>query len=246
MTDWVLILGATSGIARGAAKALARRRHNLILAGRDTDELERIASDIVIRYQVRTRCQQMDIHDLVSHRHFCKNLLGTEDKLAGAVCAVGYLGDQDLAFTDADEARKILDTNLTGPVVLLNELGALLGKQQHGFIIGIASVAGDRGRQSNFIYGSAKGGFNLYLQGLRNRLFRDNVHVLSVKPGFVDTAMTYGLDGMFLVAQPDDIGEKIVHALEKKRNVVYLPFFWRFIMLIIKSIPEFIFKRLSL
>jgi short-subunit dehydrogenase len=172
--------------------------------------------------------------------------MGPDETLTGVVSAIGYLGDQDLAFTDPDEARTILTTNFTGPVILLDELSRLLIEQQKGFIIGIASVAGDRGRQSNFIYGSAKGGFNIYLQGLRNRLFRDNVQVLTVKPGFVDTAMTFGLDGLFLVAQPEEIGENIVQAMEKKKDIVYLPFFWRYIMLIIRSIPELLFKRLSL
>ncbi|MDX1334168.1 MAG: SDR family oxidoreductase [Gammaproteobacteria bacterium] len=246
MADWVLILGGTSAIARATAQALAKRRYNLILAGRDSDELERIASDIAIRHEVSTRCQKLDIHELSGHRHFAQVLLGPEERLAGVVCAIGYLGDQEHAFTDADEAERIIATNYTGPVILINEVAALLSKQQQGFIIGIGSVAGDRGRQSNFIYGSAKGGFNLYLQGLRNRLFRDNVQVLTVKPGFVDTAMTFGMDGMFLVAQPEDIGDGIIRAMEKKKDTIYLPFFWRYIMLIIRSIPEQLFKRLSL
>jgi short-subunit dehydrogenase len=246
MAKWVVILGATSAIARATAQALARRNYNLILAGRDTEELERIANDLHIRHEVKTRCRQLDVHDLDGHKHFCSNLMGPDETLTGVVSAIGYLGDQDLAFTDPDEARTILTTNFTGPVILLDELSRLLIEQQKGFIIGIASVAGDRGRQSNFIYGSAKGGFNIYLQGLRNRLFRDNVQVLTVKPGFVDTAMTFGLDGLFLVAQPEEIGENIVQAMEKKKDIVYLPFFWRYIMLIIRSIPELLFKRLSL
>jgi len=246
MADWVLILGGTSAIARATAQSLAKRRYNLILAGRDNEELERIASDISIRHKIGTRCQKLDIHEFSGHRHFAQALIGPEERLAGVVCAIGYLGDQEHAFTDTNEAERIISTNYTGPVILINELAALLSKQQQGFIIGIGSVAGDRGRQSNFIYGSAKGGFNLYLQGLRNRLFRDNVQVLTVKPGFVDTAMTFGMDGMFLVAQPEEIGDGIIRAIDKKRDSIYLPFFWRYIMLIIRSIPEYIFKRLSL
>jgi decaprenylphospho-beta-D-erythro-pentofuranosid-2-ulose 2-reductase len=141
---------------------------------------------------------------------------------------------------------KIIASNYMGPALLLDRLANLMLPQKQGFIIGIASVAGDRGRQSNFIYGSAKGGFALFLQGLRNRVFREGIRVLTIKPGFVDTAMTYGLSGMFLVAQPDEIGEDIVRSLEKGRDSTYLPRFWRYIMLVIRLIPEKIFKRMGL
>ncbi len=127
-----------------------------------------------------------------------------------------------------------------------NESLRELRVKRRGFIIGISSVAGDRGRQSNYVYGAAKGALSLYLQGLRNRLYPSGVRVITVKPGFVDTAMTYGLPGMFLVASPQYVGERIVRALERSADVVYLPWFWRYIMLIIKLIPEPIFKRLKL
>jgi len=117
---------------------------------------------------------------------------------------------------------------------------------KRGFIIGISSVAGDRGRQSNYVYGAAKGALSLYLQGLRNRLHPSGVRVITIKPGFVDTAMTYGLPGMFLVASPQAVGESIASSPGKSADVVYLPWFWRYIMLIIKHIPEPIFKRLKL
>ena len=115
-----------------------------------------------------------------------------------------------------------------------------------GFIIGIGSVAGDRGRQSNYVYGSAKGAFHLFLQGLRNRLSSRGVHVLTVKPGFVDSPMTFGKEGLFLVASPEKVARAILRALKRRRNVIYVPWFWHWIMLIICCIPEFIFKRLKL
>ena len=116
----------------------------------------------------------------------------------------------------------------------------------NGFIIALSSVAGDRGRQSNYIYGSAKGGLSVFLQGLRNRLFHSGVRVITIKLGFVDTAMTFGLPNLFLVASPQEVGKKIVKAVNRGRNVVYIPWFWRLIMGIICSIPECVFKRLKL
>jgi decaprenylphospho-beta-D-erythro-pentofuranosid-2-ulose 2-reductase len=140
----------------------------------------------------------------------------------------------------------VIARNLTGAINLLEPLAACLERQRTGFIIGISSVAGDRGRQSNYIYASAKGGFSIYLQGLRNRLFHAGVRVLTVKAGFVDTAMTYGMPNLFFVASPDYVGEQIVRALEKGRDVAYVPWFWRYIMLVLKLVPESIFKRLKL
>jgi decaprenylphospho-beta-D-erythro-pentofuranosid-2-ulose 2-reductase len=136
--------------------------------------------------------------------------------------------------------------NYLGAMSVLDQCANLLATAGAGFIVGISSVAGDRGRQSNYYYGSAKAGLTAYLSGLRNRLSGQGVQVLTVKPGFVDTAMTYGLEGMFLVASPEDVGRQIVRAVEKRRNTVYLPWFWRYIMLIIRHIPEFLFKRLKL
>lgn len=127
-----------------------------------------------------------------------------------------------------------------------NESLRELRVKRRGFIIGISSVAGDRGRQSNYVYGAAKGALSLYLQGLRNRLYPRGIRVITIKPGFVDTAMTYGLSGLFLVASPQNIGERIVRSLDKSADVVYLPWFWRYIMMIIKHIPEPIFKRMKL
>ncbi|RMG49631.1 MAG: SDR family oxidoreductase [Gammaproteobacteria bacterium] len=246
MSERILILGATSGIARGVAHALARRGHRLLLAARDRDELERLASDLRIRYGTEAGIIVFDVLDEAQHDVLCAALEGDSQALDGVVCAIGYLGDQERAFREADEARRIMRINYEAPALLLNRLAAVFEARGSGWITGIASVAGDRGRQSNFIYGSAKGGFALYLQGLRNRLARHGVQVLTVKPGFVDTAMTWGLPGLFLVADPMKVGEAIVRAREKGRNEIYVPGFWRLIMSIIRSIPEAVFKRLSL
>jgi short-subunit dehydrogenase len=242
----VLILGATSAIARSAAGAFAEKGYSLYLAGRDAGELERLASDLQIRYRTEVRFGLFEAGEYDSHAGFVERVEEEMGGLKGVLLAFGYLGEQSRAVSDSRERLEIIASNLTGAINLLEPVAALLERQGSGFIIGISSVAGDRGRQSNYIYGSAKGGFSIYLQGLRNRLFHSGVRVLTVKPGFVDTAMTFGMEGLFLVASPEYVGKRIVRALEKGRDVVYLPWFWRSIMLLIKLIPEPLFKRLKL
>ncbi len=246
MSGTVLILGATSAIARGSAEAFARRGYDLFLAGRDSDELDRDAEDLRIRFQVKVQTGQFDAADYASHPEFLKTVLGSVDELSGVLLAFGYLGEQEKAAGEWSEANRIIQLNYTGAVSITNLCATQLRAQGHGFIAGIASVAGDRGRQSNYIYGSAKGAFALYLQGLRNALFPSGVHVMTIKPGFVDTAMTYGMPGLFLVARPTTVGEAIARAVDKKRNTLYVPWFWWGIMTIIRSIPENLFKRLKL
>jgi short-subunit dehydrogenase len=157
---------------------------------------------------------------------------------------MGYLGDQAKGQSEWEEARRILETNFTGCVSTLNILANHFELRQAGFICALSSVAGDRGRQSNYLYGAAKAGLSVYLQGLRNRLFPARVKVITVKPGFVDTRMTYGRPGLFLVASPESVAKGIFRAIAKGKDVVYLPWFWRLIMLIVQSIPEVILKRL--
>jgi decaprenylphospho-beta-D-erythro-pentofuranosid-2-ulose 2-reductase len=246
VSDPVLILGATSGIARSAARAFAEKGYSLYLAGRDAEELERLASDLKVRFRTEVRCGFFDAGEYDGHAGFVDRVIAEMGGLKGVLLAFGYLGTQQRAASESAERLEIIATNLTGAISLLEPVAAFLERQGSGFIIGISSVAGDRGRQSNYIYGAAKGGLSTYLQGLRNRLFHSGVRVLTVKPGFVDTAMTYGTQGLFLVASPEFAGTRIVRALEKGRDVVYLPWFWRFIMLVLRAIPESLFKRLKL
>lgn len=245
MTKTVLILGATSAIARATAAAFAQRGHALYLASRDEDELRRIAADLSLRYGVTVRYARFDAEATDTHEAFFQTVLAQMPDLEGVVLAFGYLGDQ-LAARDFRVGAKIIASNFTGAASILSYCAAHFESLQRGFIIGISSVAGDRGRQSNYVYGAAKGALSLYLQGLRNRLSPVGVRVLTIKPGFVDTAMTYGLPGLFLVAAPQQLASGIVAALDKSADVVYLPGFWRYIMLIIKHIPEAIFKRMKL
>jgi decaprenylphospho-beta-D-erythro-pentofuranosid-2-ulose 2-reductase len=245
MSEAVLILGATSAIARATAIAFAARGAALYLASRDAEELRRIAADIKVRYGVEVHHGLFDAEATDSHEAFIKSVVATMPKLSGVVLAFGYLGDQQAA-RDFSVGAKVIAANFTGAASIISHFANYFEPQQRGFIIGISSVAGDRGRQSNYVYGAAKGALSLYLQGLRNRLYASGVRVITIKPGFVDTAMTYGLPGLFLVASPQFIGERIVASLGKSADVVYLPWFWRYIMLIIKHIPEPIFKRMKL
>ena len=234
----MLILGATSTIARAVAAAFAARGHALLLAGRSAPDLEAEAADLHLRYGVAVRVCLIDALDCQSHGPVLDAALAALDEpLAGAVVAIGYLGDQ---------TRAILDTNFTACVSLCNHLANRLAAQGSGFLCVLASVAGDRGRQSNYLYGAAKGGLSIYLQGLRNRLHGAGVRVITIKPGFVDTPMTFGRPGLFLVASPAAAGRGIYRAVARGRDVAYVPGFWWGIMLIIRSIPERVFKRLHL
>ncbi|ASS73894.1 short-chain dehydrogenase [Tumebacillus algifaecis] len=242
----VLILGATSGIAKALAYQFAGKKHNLLLAGRDVEEMKRIAQDIHIRHGVKVTVHPFDALDYDGHADFFTNCLETAGEIDGIVLAYGYLGDQRRAENEFAEARRVIETNYLSAVSVLNIAANYFESKKDGFLCVLSSVAGDRGRQSNFMYGSAKGGLSLYLQGLRNRLSKSGVHVLTVKPGFVDTKMTFGQSGMFLVAKPEQVAKAIDKMIQKRVDVAYTPFFWRYIMLIIKSVPERIFKRLSL
>lgn len=241
----VLILSATSAIAAAVAREFAAHKFNLILGGRNQEELGPLASDLSLRYGVQTSLLPFDVLDPLAHSRLLESCLSEAGKaLEGVVVCTGYLGDQTKGQTDWEEARRIIDTNFTGCVSALNIIGNHFERRGAGFICAISSVAGDRGRQSNYLYGSAKAGLTAYLQGLRNRLYPSKVKVITVKPGFVDTPMTYGRQGLFLVASPETVAKGIFRAIAKGKDVVYLPWFWRLIMLMVRCIPETVFKRL--
>jgi decaprenylphospho-beta-D-erythro-pentofuranosid-2-ulose 2-reductase len=242
--DYILIIGAKSDIAKAIARKYAENGYNLYLAARKSSELQNFANDISIRNDKKVKCIELDILDYESHQSIYNSLI---EKPIGAISVVGYLGEQEKAQNDFEEAKMIIDTNYTGVVSLLNIIANDFEKHKKGFIVGISSVAGDRGRKSNFIYGSAKSAFTTYLSGLRNRLFSSNVHVMTVKPGFVATKMTEGLDlPKKLTAQTEDVAQDVFNSQQKAKNILYTKWFWRWIMQIIKNIPEFMFKKLSL
>ena len=242
----VLVVGATSSIARSLASKMGQQGTALHLAARDRFEVERIAKDIAIRYQIPVSWSIFEALDYDSHADLLQKAVGHLGRLDGVAVSIGELGSQEKAQREFACAQQIIHSNYTGVVSILTHAANYLEKQKHGFIIGLSSVAGDRGRQSNYVYGAAKGALSLFLQGLRNRLAKSNVRVLTVKPGFVDTKMTFGKSGMFLVAKPEQVANTVVRALQKNKPVVYVPWFWFWIMAIIRSIPDFLFEKLSL
>ena len=241
-----IIIGATSGIARSVSIELANRNYELILVARDYEELQRISADLKIRNLNLNKIYVLNILEHASIKPTIKKILNENEDIDEMYFFIGYLGDQQLAQNDWQERERILDINYKMPVHILSIFASYFEKQKKGKMIIIGSVAGDRGRQSNYFYGSAKAGLHIFAQGLRNRLNKNNVHVMTVKLGFIDTAMTFGLSGLFFVASPQKAAMRILKAASKNKDVVYIPFFWKYIMLIIKSIPETIFKKLSL
>jgi short-subunit dehydrogenase len=243
----VLILGATSAIARALADQLARDGCRLILAGRDMPEIERIAADLRIRYGAAAVARAFDAVAFESHATFFDSCAADcPNGLDGVILCYGSLPVQKTAERDPALAQQTILTNFASPVSMLNLAANYFEDRNRGFICALSSVAGDRGRQSNYLYGSAKAGLTTYLQGLRNRLSKAGVPVLTVKPGFVDTAMTWGLPGMFLVATPQKVANDIIRAIRREANELYTPWFWRIIMGIIRHVPERIFKRMKM
>ena len=244
MAETALILGANSDIARAIAHQFASKGYNLYLAARNSSRLEPDVSDIQIRYGRDVQILEFDALDYDSHKQFYADITPKPDIV---FCVFGLLGDQKKAEKDWNQAREIIAVNYEGAVSILHHIANEMEIRKKGVIVGISSVAGDRGRASNYYYGSAKAGFTAFLSGLRNRLSKKGVRVLTVKPGFVNTAMTEGLNLPGPVtAQPAEVAKAIYQAVQSRKNVLYTRWMWRYIMLIIRNIPEFVFKKLSL
>lgn len=240
----VLILGARSDIGLAVAHAYAALGHPIQLAARNAQDLERAKTDLEIRHKVQVTLHDFDGIDLNSHEGFVDALPALPEI---AVCAIGLLGQQDQDEQDLANAVQVMRTNYEGPANILAILANRFEQRGSGTLVGISSVAGDRGRATNYIYGSAKAGFTAYLSGLRNRLAKKGVHVVTVLPGFVDTKMTQGMDlPEKLTAQPAEVAEAIERATHKKRNVIYVKPIWAIVMTVIRSIPEAVFKRLRI
>jgi decaprenylphospho-beta-D-erythro-pentofuranosid-2-ulose 2-reductase len=244
MEENVLILGATSDMAIAIARQLATEGYAITLAGRSTERLSAMEGDLRVRYKAQVASAYFDALDFSSHQSFYDTLA---DKPDVVICVFGMLGEQPEAETDWQHCHDIINSNYTGAVSILNIIANDFERRRHGVIVGISSVAGERGRQSNYIYGSAKAGFTVYLSGLRNRMFRHNVHVLTVKPGFVKTKMIENIStpGM-LTASPKTVASKISRAIVQKKNTLYVLPVWSLIMCVIRMIPETVFKRLKL
>jgi short-subunit dehydrogenase len=242
--SYIVIIGAKGDIAKALARKYAKQGYDLYLTARQVSELESFASDITIRTERKVQCIELDVLNYASHQAFYKAL---PTKPVGVLITVGYLGEQQKAQSDFNETQKIINTNFTGIVSLLNIFADDFEKRKTGFIVGISSVAGDRGRKSNYLYGATKAALTAYLSGLRNRLYQANVHVLTVKPGFVNTQMTAKMDlPKKLTIQPEVVANDLYQAQQQQKNVLYTKWIWQWIMLIIRNIPESIFKRMSL
>lgn len=242
----ILIIGATSAIAEATARLWANKGHRLYLMARNKERLDAIAADLLIRGAESTQVGLFDVNDFDRHEEAIDTAIQSLDGVDLVLIAHGTLGNQQACEHDFTLAHKELNTNAISVISLLTHLANRLEAQKGGVIAVISSVAGDRGRQSNYIYGTAKGAVTIFLQGLRQRLYKSGAHVLTIKPGFVDTPMTRDFKKGLLWASPDSIAKSIDTAWEHRTNVAYTPWFWRFIMLIIRIIPEFIFKKLSL
>jgi decaprenylphospho-beta-D-erythro-pentofuranosid-2-ulose 2-reductase len=239
-----LILGAASDMAIAIAEKIASKGFNIQLAARNVSRLEALQSDLAIKYTSRVSVHEFDALAYETHESFFVEL---EPKPDVSICVFGFLGENEKATEDWTEASKIINTNYTGAVSILNIIAKYYASQNEGVIVGISSVAGERGRQSNYFYGSAKAGFTAYLSGLRNRLYHRGVHVATIEPGFVYTRMTENMElPKMLTAKPEEVADAVYSAVANKKNIVFVKWYWRYIMMIIKNIPEFIFKKMKL
>lgn len=239
-------MGATSSIAQAVVRELARMEYDFHLVARDRERLKAVGADLRARSTCRCSEQVFDLVDMEQHSEVLK---GAKEALGGldlALIAYGTMGNQREYETDFGLAREEITVNFTSVASILNLLTGFFENQGSGSLAIITSVAGDRGRKCNYIYGSTKGAISIYAQGLRNRLCRKGVHVLTIKPGFVDTPLTSRLVKNRLYVKPEVVAKDIVKALQKKREVVYTPWYWFWIMWGIRIIPERIFKYFRL
>jgi decaprenylphospho-beta-D-erythro-pentofuranosid-2-ulose 2-reductase len=249
MSENVIVMGATSGIGTALCHELARRGCSLVVAGRNQEELDRLAVDLRLRYQTHVEAERFEALNFAEHAAcFDRSVARFSDGVQGVIVCFGDLAPEQETHASLELTRRIIDVNFTAAASMLAIAANYLEPRKAGYLAAISSVAGDRGRQSNYTYGAAKAGLSAYLAGLRNRLQPAGVHVLTIKPGFVDTAMTEGLvnPNSPLVAKPERVARDIDRAIRSRRDVLYTPWFWRPIMLIIRSIPERVFKRLKL
>ena len=243
----ILIIGATSAIAEATARIFAARGDALFLVARNAGRLQTIKTDLDVRGAVRTATATLDVADFAAHQAVIDQAERELGGLDTVLIAHGTLSDQGECEKSVDALRREFDINALSTMALLTTLANTFEARKAGTLAVISSVAGDRGRQSNYAYGSAKAAISAFLSGLRQRLAKANVDVLTIKPGFVDTPMTAAIANKgALWAKPDAIAAGIVRAIDKRRSVVYLPWFWLPIMLVIRHIPEFVFKKIKL
>jgi decaprenylphospho-beta-D-erythro-pentofuranosid-2-ulose 2-reductase len=240
----VLILGAASEMAQAISRTFAHHGYDSQLAARDSGRLADFAADLRIRHNRTVTLHDFDALRYETHHDFFTSLSPQPEV---TVCVFGVMDGEDEAFGNWAITERMISSNFTGAVSILNTVAARYQQQRSGCIAAISSVAGERGRQSKLIYGSTKAALTAYLAGLRNKLFSFNVHVVTIKPGFVYTRMTENITlPPLLTAKPEEVGNAVYDAVKNKKNVVYVKWMWRWIMFIINSIPEFQFKKMNL
>jgi len=243
----ILVVGATSAIAEATLRLWAARGGTMLyLLARDTARVEAIADDLRVRGATVVHPGLLDVADFAAHARAIELAWTTLGRVDTVLIAHGTLPDQARCETDENYALREFAVNGTATVALAGLIAQKLAEQGHGTLAVISSVAGDRGRASNYLYGSAKAAVSTYLSGLRQRLHGRGVSVVTLKPGFVDTPMTASFKKGLLWATPERIAHGIVRAVDRRRAVVYLPWFWRGIMAVIRCLPEFVFQRVKL
>ena len=242
----ILVLGATSGIAEATCRIWASQGASLFLVARNAEKLAAVAADLKVRGASYVDTAVADLDDTEGHPALLAHAVNSLTGMDIAYLAHGILGDQPEAEQDFNAAAQILYTNLMAPVSILTWLANFCVQRHAGTLAVISSVAGDRGRKSNYVYGASKAGLSAFLAGLRNRVDREGVTVLTIKPGPVRTAMTAAMPKSDKFADVDSVAESIVSAIDKRRDVLYVPFQWQPIMFVIRNIPERVFKKLNL
>ena len=245
MNKYCLIIGSNSDIGQALAYKFAANGYAIILASRNINEYQiKLKQDISIRYNVDVATVKFNGNDFDMHGYFWNSLPVLPEII---ISVFGYLGDQELAISNFNETYNIIASNYIGHVSLINNYVQRVKAKKGYTIIGISSVAGERGRKSNYIYGSAKAAFTTYLSGLRNDLFHHNIHVMTVIPGFVKTKMLGEVKTPYiLTVSTEDVANKIFKAFKHKKDILYISTYWRYIMFLIRIIPEFLFKRINL
>lgn len=243
----ILIIGANSAIATACARQWATEPARFFLVARNTEKLEQVAADLRARGTSLVQTHALDLNDLPSHESMLAEAFSTLGRVDVCLIAHGTLPDQAACQQDVDVALREFSSNGLSVIALLTRLANRMEEQRTGTLAVISSVAGDRGRPSNYLYGTAKAAVSTFCEGLRARLFKVGVHVLTIKPGFVDTPMTQGLPlPKLLLATPDQVARDINRAIEKHRDSIYTPWFWSLIMLLIRNLPTALFKRANL
>ncbi len=245
MLSHVLILGATSGIAIAFARLLIARGASLFLVARDPEKLRAVEMDLRTRGTASVESRVLDLNDTASHPALLADAVNTLGVIDLAFLAHGILGDQAETESSFPAAAAVLETNLLSAASLITWLANYFEANGRGTLAVLSSVAGDRGRRSNYIYGASKAGLNTLLAGVRNRIDRSGVNVLTIKPGWVDTPMTAGIEPNLLFVSPQRAARDILRAIVKRKDVAYVPRFWAVIMFIVRCLPESVFKRLN-